>query len=415
MKSKGTLIIALSIVIIIIIAWFVFNPSTDTNSDILVKPQFGKFTVTVTATGELQAKNSVKIYGPMRARMVRVYEMKLNKLIPEGTVVKKGDFVADLDRSELSNKIKDRQLEIQKAESQYTLTQLDTLLSLSKARDDQINLDYAKEEAKLKNEQSKYEAPAVRRQAEIDYEKAVRAFEQAQNNYKTNVKQAQAKMREVEAELSQHKNKMTLYNEVLAEFTVRAPADGMVIYHKEWNGQKKTEGSMVRAWDPVVATLPDLSIMESITYVNEVDIKKIQTGQKVDIGLDADPEKQLKGEITEIANMGEQRPNSTSKVFEVKILINTPDTTLRPSMTTSNEITIADVDSSLSIPLECIHNQDSLSYVIRQNGSGLEKQEVELGLINDDSAIIENGITIDDELYFSTPTGKEDLEIIRLE
>ena len=58
-------------------------------------------------------------------------------------MVKKGDFVADLDRSELSNKIKDRQLEIQKAESRCTLPKLDALLSLSKARHDQINLEYA--------------------------------------------------------------------------------------------------------------------------------------------------------------------------------------------------------------------------------------------------------------------------------
>ena len=75
MKAKGTLIISASVIIIIIIAWIIFEPSQDANADILVKPQFGEFTVTVTATGELQAKNSVKIYGPMRARMVRVYEM----------------------------------------------------------------------------------------------------------------------------------------------------------------------------------------------------------------------------------------------------------------------------------------------------------------------------------------------------
>jgi len=414
MKAKRTLVIIASVIIIIIVAWIIFEPAQDENADILIKPQFGKFTVTVTATGELQAKNSVKIYGPSRARMVRIYQMKLTKLVPEGTVVKKGDFVADLDRSDLSNQIKDRQLEMQKAESRYTQTKLDTLLSLSKARDDLINLSYAKEESKLKKEQSTYEAPAVRRQAEIDFEKAIRADEQARKNYKTQVKQAKAKMREIEAELSQHQQKMELYKEVLGEFTVKAPADGMVIYHREWNGQKKTEGAMIQTWDPVVATLPDLSVMESITYVNEVDIKKIKVGQQVEIGLDADSDKELKGEITEIANIGEQRPNSTSKVFEVKILVTTVDTTLRPSMTTGNEITVASVDSVLSIPLECIHNQDSLTYVLKQNGSGIIKQQVVVGLINDNSAIIENGVSDDDDLYLSSPNGVENIELLDL-
>lgn len=414
MKSKKSLILTVILILVIIIGWVIFNPAQKTDVDIVVEPFLGEFKVTVTATGELQAKKSVKIYGPTRARMVRVYQMKINKLIPEGTVVKKGDFVADLDRSELSNRIKDRELEIQKTQSLYTITQLDTLLSLSKARDDLINLEYAREEAKLEHEQSQYEAPAMRRQAEINYEKAQRAYEQAVKNYATQVKQSQAKMLEIEAELSQDNNRLALYNEVLEEFTVKAPADGMVIYHKEWNGQKKTEGATIQTWDPVVATLPDLSVMESITYVNEVDIKKIKIGQKVEIGLDADSDKELKGEITEIANIGEQRPNSTSKVFEVKILISTQDTTLRPAMTTSNEITIATVDSALSIPLECIHNQDSLSFVIKQDGSGFIKQEIELGLFNENSAIIKKGVEPDDELYLSIPNGIEEIELVNL-
>ena len=64
-------------------------------------------------------------------------------------------------------------------------------------------------------------------------------------------------------------------------FTIKAPAPGMVIYVKEWNGKKKTAGSQVNAWDPTVATLPDLTQMESITYVNEIDVRKISVGQTV--------------------------------------------------------------------------------------------------------------------------------------
>ncbi len=413
MKNKKTFIIIASI-ILIVLAWMIFKPTQSVNSDILINPQFGEFAVTVTATGELQAKNSVKIYGPLKARMVHVWQMKITKLVDEGTVVKKGDFIAELDPSELSNKIKDRQIEIQKAESRYTLTQLDTLLTLSKARDELINLQYAMEEGNLKKEQSTYEAPAIRRQAEIDYEKAVRSHQQAKNNYQTKVKQSRAKMQEINAELSQHRQKMTLYKQILSEFTVKAPADGMVIYHKEWNGQKKTEGSIVQGWNPVVATLPDLSVMESITYVNEVDIKKIKIGQQVNMGLDADPDKKLSGAVTEIANIGEQRPNSNSKVFEVKILVNESDSTLRPAMTTSNEMIVAAVDSSLSIPLECIHNKDTLTFVLIRNGSDIIKQQVELGLINDNSAIIEDGVTANDELYLSIPNGIEELEFVNL-
>jgi multidrug resistance efflux pump len=414
MINKKKYVIIASAVILITVFWLILKPGKKGNLDILVKPTFGEFLVTVTATGELQAQNSVKIYGPMRARRVRVYQMKIMKLVPEGTVVKKGDFVADLDRSDLSTKIKDRQIDVQKAESRYTIAKLDTLLKLSKSRDALVNLNYAVEETKLKKEQSIYEAPAIQRQIEINYEKAVRAYEQAKKNYQTEIKQSKAKMSEIDAELSQHKRKLTLYTETINDFTVKAPADGMVIYYREWNGQKKAEGSIVQTWDPVVATLPDLSSMESITYVNEVDIKKIKIGQMVKIGLDADTDKKLSGTVKSIANIGEQRPNSTSKVFEVKISVSQSDTTLRPSMTTSNEIIVASADSSLYIPLECIYNHDSLTYVFKQDGSSIIKQEVILGLVNENSAIIKNGVSTSEKLYLSLPNNAEEIKLTKL-
>jgi hypothetical protein len=162
-------------------------------------------------------------------------------------------------------------------------------------------------------------------------------------------------------------------------FSVRAPTSGMVIYVREWNGKKKGVGSMWNAWESTVATLPDLTQMESETYVNEVDVRKLALGQKVEIALDADPTKKLAGTVTHIANVGEQRPNQDSKVFEVKIEIATPDTTLRPGMTTSNAIETASVSNVLSVPLEAVVTEAGFSYVFRKRGRSVVKQMVETG------------------------------------
>ena len=90
----------------------------------------------------------------------------------------------------------------------------------------------------------------------------------------------------------------------------------MVIYTKGWDGKPIKAGSQISTWRPVVATLPDLSVMLSKTYHNEVDVRKVKTGQKVEIGLDAFPDKKLTGVVTRVANVGEQRPNSDSKVLK---------------------------------------------------------------------------------------------------
>ena len=86
--------------LILLLLWWAFSlTGEDDYADILIQPLRGPFEVTVTVTGELRAKNSTEIKGPSNARKVRIWEMKISKLIPEGTVVKLGDFVAELDRS----------------------------------------------------------------------------------------------------------------------------------------------------------------------------------------------------------------------------------------------------------------------------------------------------------------------------
>ena len=71
-------------------------------------------------------------------------------------------------------------------------------------------------------------------------------------------------------------------------------------------GAKRKVGSSISPWDNVVATLPDMSSMISKTYVNEIDVSKVKTGQKVDIMVDAFPEKTYTGTVTSVANIGEQ-------------------------------------------------------------------------------------------------------------
>jgi hypothetical protein len=203
--------------------------------------------------------------------------------------------------------------------------------------------------------------------------------------------------------------------EVAGSFTILAPENGMVIYKRSWNGQKLTTGGTVNAWDPVVATLPDLSVMNSVTYVNEVDIQKIQVGQKVVVGLDADAGKTLSGTVADVANIGEQRPNSDAKVFEVLIEIADVDSTLRPSMTTSNTILTAEVDDALSILLEGIHATDSLSYVLVKRGAKTVRQEVELGLLGENEAIVSAGLQEKDRVLLTNVEDVEKLPLVRLD
>ena len=400
---------------LLLIPFLIIGCSEEAKEDIEQKPLQGPFEVLVTTTGELQAKNSIDIEGPVKARRLGIYQLKINRLVPEGTYVKEGDFVADLDKSDLLGKMKEVEINLQKFQSQYTQAKLDCTLTLSQARDELINLRYAMEQKKLEKEESIYEAPSTQRQAEIEYEKSDRAFKQAEKTYQTKVEQATAKMREAEADLFKEQKKYEDYQALLSEFTISAPSNGMVIYYREYDGKKRTVGSTVSIWGPTVATLPDLSKMESITYVNEVDIQKIKSGQKVRISLDANPDKALTGTVTQVANIGEQRPNSDSKVFEVRIEVSEKDSTLRPAMTTSNEIVVETLEEAVYVPLETIHTEDSITFVYLKEGGSMLKQEVQVGLMNDNYGVVEAGVGMEDILLLSIPSDASELPLKRLE
>lgn len=415
MNNKKKIALAGGILLALILGWyFMAGSKTDTNKELTAQVQKGDFVVSVTGTGELRAKNQTDIYAPEQLRNLGIYQIKIQYIVDEGTRVKAGDLIARLDPTDISTKISEESLNVQKKESEYKQAELDTTLTLRDARSELLGIKFSLEEKKLIKEQSKYEAPAVIRQADLDYERTEKNYDEKLANYKTKVEQAKTKMQIIGSDLQKARNKLNDLLALTSRLTILAPEDGMVIYAKDWNGKKRVAGTSINMWDPDVAALPDLSIMEAVTYINEVDIQKIKEGQKVGITLDADPNKQLSGEITDIANIGEQKPGSEAKVFEVVISVNERDSTLRPSMTTACKIISKRIPDALFVPIESVRNDGAGSYVIVKSGGKMYKQEVKTGEINETAIVITSGLTGNETVLLSTPADLDKLEWVAL-
>jgi hypothetical protein len=180
-----------------------------------------------------------------------------------------------------------------------------------------------------------------------------------------------------------------------------APSDGILIYKEDWNGTKRKAGSEINPFDRTVATLPDLTSMLSQTYINEIEVSKVKTGQKVIITIDALPSKSYTGIITNVANIGEVLPNSDAKMFEVIIKIDGTDMELRPSMTSWNKIIINTIADAVYIPTECVQTgADSITFVYTKKGN---KQVVLLGEMNDKNVVVTSGLEPGDAVYLIQP------------
>lgn len=386
--------------------FFACTPKTEQKSEITTEVERGEFVITVTATGELQAKRSVKIRAPNGMRPAGIYETTLGDLIPEGTLVKAGQYVAKLDRTELAGKMSNVQTELEKIQTQLEQAKIDTAIELRALRDQLVNLEFTKKEKQLKVEQSKYEPQSVIQTAQLDMERTERDYGQLVKKYELVKIQSEAKIEEIMALLRQNQRQLKIYSDLSNEFTIMAPKDGMVIYARTWNG-KKEPGSRISAWDPVVAELPDLTDMISKTYVNEVDISKVRVGQDVSVQVDAFPDRAYTGNVLKVANIGEELRGFDTKVFEIVVQVNEVDSIMRPAMTTSNEIVTDVYKDVLFVPLEALQS-DSLAFVYKDNGGSLVKQEVIIGQSNADQVMIDYGLEEGDVVYLTVPqNGKE--------
>ncbi len=412
-------------VLLAIIGLIAFNRMTSKNKVVssFAEVKKGPFEISVTNSGELVAEKSTDIKGPeigqsnnnqgggnqgrggggggMRGGDMHAMDLKIQDMVPEGTIVKAGDYIAQLDRSSYNNTMKDEMDNLKTQQTDYEMKLLDTAVVLTNSRDDIKNQKYVVEEAQITLDQSKFEPPATIRKAVVALDQAKRTLEQKKRSYSLSKEQSLAEVNHLKMHFTRQTRLVNDLQDFLSKFTITAPTAGMVIYKKERKGTKRKVGSNVNPFDLVIATLPDLSSMISKIYVNEIEISKVQLGQNVIIKVDAFPAKAYSGKVSFIANIGEQLPNSDSKMFEVQIKVDGSDPDLRPSMTTGNKIIIKTFNDAVFIPTECIQTgMDSIPFVYEKSKT---KQIVVLGEANEKFSIVQQGLQPGTTIYMIQP------------
>lgn len=435
---KRTLITTAIVVVAALAALFAFNRLTarKDKAENYVKAEKGDFEISISVAGELLAERSMDIMGPSLASQgpggpgmrggaggfggggggnrggggIRISEFTIQDIVNEGTMVKKGDYVAQLDRTTYDNTLKDEIEELTTLRTNVEMKKLDTALTLTNLRDELKNQRFTVEEAQITLDQSRYEPPATIRQAEINLDKAQRSLEQKLRSYDLRVAQAVRDISNSQRNLREGEETVAQLQEFLSKFRITAPADGMVTYKKDPLGKKIKAGSSIHPFENVVATLPDLSSMLTKTYVSEIEVNKVKPGQKVNITIDAFPGKSFTATIMTVANIGEVLPNSDAKMFEVMIKLDESDPSLRPGMTTSNKIIINTFDDVIFIPTECVNTgPDTIPFVYAKNHT---KKIVILGDFNEKQIIVEKGLEPSEEIYLIPPENTENFRLV---
>lgn len=441
---KKNVIITITVICVAIAALMLFSKLTSRKKiqNNFVEVRQGLFEITVANSGELIAEKSLDILGPQLGQNddhggnqggrqggsqqgggqrgggqqgghgsdMRVMDFRIQDMVPEGTIVKEGDYIAQLDKTSYDNTLKDEIENLKTQQASVEMKILDTTVALTNLRDDIKNQRYQVEEALINLEQSKYEPPATIRQAEINLNKQKRALEQKIKNYELRKAQTLADIDHQKMHLDRQERLVTDIEDFLTRFTITAPTPGMVIYKKDRNGTKRKTGSSVNPFDRIIATLPDLTTMISKVYISEIEVSKVIPGQIVTVTVDAFPQKSYTGNVISVGNIGEQLPNSDAKMFEVLIRLDGSDQNLRPAMTSWNKIILKTFADAMYIPLECVQaGTDSVPFVYKKNNT---KQIVELGEQDDKNVIIKRGLEPGTDIYIIPPEDHDSFRLV---
>ncbi len=366
--------------------------------------QKGNFIATITETGELQAVNSyviaVPFYGWHYGRVKIIHMEK------EGITVQKGSVVAKLDTSVFIKELNEKQIDLAINQADYNKL---LVQQASGRKDMQMVLQSdqtALEGAIIDTQRVQFEPENKQLLSHLRYQRQKLTSESNIRKYELLLK-IQAEERKIqETRIQQTKLAMQKAQYGLKRFTIRTPSNGMIEYrYNRRTRQKFKIGDEVRPGRDIIG-LPDLRQIKVKTSVHESDIYKIKKGQKVSVRLDAYPQKVFTGNVTTIGfTCHEKDEDSKIKVFDVEVLINETDITLKPGMTVSCQIETANLKDVFYVSNAYIGQQGDSYYILRKKGTGSERIPVTLGARNAKYVTIKGNVKKGDRILMPSQTG----------
>jgi multidrug efflux pump subunit AcrA (membrane-fusion protein) len=402
LKKKSLIGIIAASVVVVVIAVLGGKTLTGIKAYTVEKTTFESV---VTVKGEIHGKNSLVIALPedLKNRDLRINEFKIKDLIQEGTIVEKGDWVATLDIENITQQIQSNNDDIERHRIELNDTKIDSAIQLKQLREEIAEFKFDLQYRELEKEQAKYESPAYQRKVNVAYNKTLRQMDKKMRDYELRKMHLRIRTQRIEDHYNWHLLRDSLLKKAVIAAEILAPEKGMVIYGRLWGGRKMRIGDNISPWHPTIATLPDLSLLISETYVEEIHITKINLGDSVKISVDALPGKIYNGIIYKIANIGQELPGFESKVFNVLIELIDKDSELKPAMTSNNNIIIEKIPDVISVPRECLFSDNSSYYVYIRKAGKVYKQAVVPGPENEKEVIIKSGLEIKDKVLMAEP------------
>ncbi|MFA6471729.1 MAG: efflux RND transporter periplasmic adaptor subunit, partial [Candidatus Latescibacterota bacterium] len=279
------------------------SPVQDKKNYAVVKK--GSLTVDLVETGEIRAIISFDIKAPMIWG-----DLQIVKMVDDGTIIKAGDFVAQIDPTPLQTSLKTEIESLETAELELKALDADQGTRASQLDTDMKSAELSKELADLQKGMMKFESALIQNKAELDYKKQMLSLDEVQTRMKNQKIIAAAARSSTAMHVEQHRAWKNRIETRIRELTLTAPISGMIVY-KEIGGRGTPRRKIQigdKPWpSQPIMSIPDPTQMETVIRVNEVDASKIFVGDKVEVTLDAFQNNVFHGEVTRISQLADKK------------------------------------------------------------------------------------------------------------
>lgn len=180
----------------------------------------------------------------------------------------------------------------------------------------------------------------------------------------------------LDAQLNQAKTALNAAKGAADKLKLLSPIDGVVSSLNVQEGQMATQAS-----PPV--TVIDMGSLVLDIRLSEFDVVKVQTGQKVDVYVDAAGPQPIEGVVEWVSPSTDPR----SQAYGVRIKLDNSSGELRPGMFARVGLVLDKKESAVVVPKEAVIRQGGQAYVFVIKDSSAEKREVQVGM--DDGEMIE--------------------------
>ena len=341
MKKRTKIILA--VLALLIIAGIIATVANKGKNEVInfqttqVEP--GDISTTITATGTIEPVKTVDVGTQVSGIVKRLY-------VDYNSVVRRGQVIAELDRTNLLSDLTSAQAHLRTA---------------------QIELDYQK-----KN----YARFAELKQKDLV---SLSEYDIALENYR----KAQESVRIAQQDVARAKTN-------LGYATVYSPIDGVVISKSVEEGQTVASSFSTPS---ICRIAKDLTDMQCIAKVDEADIGEVREGQRVTFTVDAYPDDVFSGSVKQVR----QNPVTTNNVVTYEVVISAPnaDFKLKPGLTANITIYTMERSGVMSVPAAALRFTPEASvfgkkYVIKDttaehklwtlDGNVLTAHKVEIGV-----------------------------------